>query len=77
MATLTVQVVSALGTSTKTLTFSSADATRIFTAWKAWTKQPSGTQDQMVTDFAAFLQTELGRLVLRNEQVTPIAPVMT
>lgn len=83
MATLTIAVNSALGTNTTTLTFSSADASRIFTAWKnkAGPKDasgiPNGTQAQFVAWLAVQAQNMINTFVTVNEQQAVIAPPMT
>jgi len=76
MATLTVQIVSGLGTSTKTLTFSAADATRIMNAFQGQ-QLSGGTQDQMAAYFAGQAQRIINQWVATNETTVPQSPVMT
>lgn len=82
MATLTVTVVSALGTSTKTLTFSATDAQRIFDAWQAWAPPnldivPPATQGQMVNYLAAMAKGQFTVWINQKERVDPTPPVFT
>lgn len=83
MATLSIQIVSALGTNNTTLTFSGPDATRIFTAWKnrAGPKDSNGvangTQAQFVTYLAAQVQNIVNNFITVNEQTAVISPPMT
>ena len=76
MATLTVQIVSTLGTSNKTLTFSVTDAQRILTAFQNQVTH-GGTQDQLAVYLAQQAQRLLAQLVTVNEAIPPVPPVMT
>jgi hypothetical protein len=80
MATLTIQIVSALGTTSKTLTFSGTDSQRIMAAYQAHKNQlggPPATQQDMTNDLAQMNREFLRGLVLRKETVYPTAPEMT
>lgn len=83
MATLNIQIVSALGTNTTTLTFSGPDASRIFTAWKnrAGPRDaagiPNGTQAQLVSYLADQMQGMLNHFITTNEQQAVVSPSMT
>ncbi len=77
MATLTITVVSGLGTSTASKTFSAADAQRILTAWQNITKNPSGTQDQFTAQVATYVANLLVQWTAQNETTTPAAPSLT
>lgn len=78
MATLTMTVVSGLGTNSTTLTFSAPDATRILTAFQNRVNV-NGTQSDLVAWIASKAQEDIGRLVVNNETVVtaPAPPVMT
>lgn len=76
MATLTVQIVSGLGTSTKTLTFSAADATRVLNAYQTQV-QPNGTQDQLAAFLASQIEKQINQFVIANETNVVAPPVMT
>ena len=67
MATLTLTVTSGLGTDASTLTFSSADATRIFNAYKNKIN-PAGTQADLVVWMAGMAKQEIVRLVMGSER---------
>jgi hypothetical protein len=80
MATLSLQIVSGLGTNTATLTFSAPDAQRIFTAWqnKAGPKDtngnPIGTQAQFVNFLSQHAEDLFSHWVTMNEQVVIVPP---
>lgn len=76
MATLTVQIVSALGTSTKTLTFSAGDASRIMNAYQGQVL-PNGTQDQLAAFICGQIQKQLNQFVIANETTPVVPPVMS
>lgn len=78
MATLTLTVVSALGTNATTLTFSSGDASRILTAFQNRVTA-NGTQADLVTWLASKVQEDIGRMVVNSETVVtaPAPPVMS
>jgi hypothetical protein len=75
MATLTITINSALGNTTKTLTFSSPDAQRIMDAFQ--NHVPNGTQQQLTDEISRIAKDYLGGIVIRKEVVYPTAPVMT
>jgi hypothetical protein len=68
MATLTVSL-NAGSTTSKVLTFSAADATRIMNAFQ-------GTQQQLTDVLAQSLKDQIRATVVRRESVTPVPPDM-
>lgn len=78
MATLTLTVVSGLGTDNSVLTFSAPEATRIFNAFKALVN-PAGTQADLVTWIGTKAKEDIIRLVMQSETTvsTPTPPVLT
>ncbi len=76
MATLTLSVTTGGGTSSQTLTFSAADASRILTAYQASIK-PGGTQADLVAFIATQINGQLTTMVVRTETVLPTPPVLT
>jgi hypothetical protein len=78
MATLTLTIVSGLGTDNAVLTFSAGDATRIFNAYKNIVN-PNGVQSDLVAWMASKAKEDIVRLVMQSETTvaTPTPPVMT
>lgn len=80
MATLTVSITSAAGTSSKTLTFSGPDASRVLAAFQKRTGNPAMTQQDLVNDFSQALNDRIANVVKSAERVVPadpVPPVMT
>jgi len=75
MATLTITIDPGTGPVSETLTFSGADATRIINAFRK--DHPSGTVAQLVDYFAMIIKTQISKMVISAEAVTPIPPVMS
>lgn len=78
MATLTLTIVSALGTDSSVLTFTSGDATRIFNAFKNKVN-PNGTQADLVAWIADKTREDIVRIVMQSETTvtTPTPPTLT
>lgn len=75
MATLSVSITTG-ATVTSSKTFSSADATRILTAYQNLI-QPGGQPADMAAWMLGQLQKQINSLVVQNESVTPTPPTMT
>lgn len=77
MATLTLTLVTG-STTTKTLTMSAPDASRIFSAWQAQVPEgASGTQAGFVDYIATIIKGDLIRITRQAETTVPAKPTIT
>lgn len=69
MATMTLSITSGAGTTSKTVTFSGADATRIMQAFQV--EVPAATQQDLTDNLTYYLKRRILEMVVRKETVTP------